>query len=99
MRFTAWIRTVSGWSATEFSDISPTSKTRVGFLDLLADDVSTSAQNSRFSVRDTSAPDGLSDVRIERHRRPVVVSPVFQWALLFGSLRKPRESGNMVIQS
>ena len=59
---------VSGPNVTEFSEMSPKSKTSVGFAAVLT--MGICAQNSRFSAREMSAPLELSTVRTDRQRRP-----------------------------
>ena len=60
---------VSGPNDTEFSEMSPKSKTSVGFL-LCEVAIGICAQNSRFSAREMSEPLGPRTVRTERHLRP-----------------------------
>ena len=60
---------VSGPNETEFSEMSPKSKIRIGFFETFV--LGIWAQNSRNSACEMSAPPGLSTVRIDRQRRPV----------------------------
>src|SRR5262249_34980250 len=72
------IVSVSGAKVSEFSEMSPKSKTTVGFVARRALAVSTSAQNSRYSPRVRSMPAGPSTDRMERNRGPGVVFRLVQ---------------------
>jgi hypothetical protein len=85
---------VSGAKATEFSETSPTSIIRIGFVVRRTALVSMSVQNSIVSTPVRSAPEVPSDVRMERHRCPgSVLATVQRNAPVTGSRCPPTESG------
>src|SRR5215213_6998777 len=85
---------VSGANATEFSDTSPRSRTRMGLLARRTALVSMSVQNSIVSTPLRSEPDPPRDVRRERHRRPEGVPPIRQRnTFVVGSRWPPTDSG------
>src|SRR5258706_9240106 len=89
---------VSGPNVTEVSEMSPKSKTIVGFFDR-SRTVRIWAQNSRFSACEMSAPLGLSTVRTERHRRPGVAFGTVQRKAFVAGFRGPAmEAGESVSQ-
>src|SRR6266404_812099 len=88
---------VSGPKETEFSEMSPKSKTIVEFFDCVPA-IGIWAQNSRFSAREISTPLGLRTVRTDRHLRPAGTFGTVQRKVLVLSC-PPMDSGYSVSQS